>query len=224
MKNISTSSISEVTFSIFNLGGGAYDPEKPPIKIFTYKIVKEWKVDESTWLSAKKDISWDTIGGDYTTTNGAETVFTARNNWEHFNITQIIKEILNSPNNFGFLLICEERDGNSQRKYASSDYADDITKRPKLTIKYSTPIVNRPNNNLKKSLDFKLTNSSIKFHVPYKNYLLTISNAKGQKIISLKENESNYHKISLHNLSTGVHFLNIKWNNKKETLKFINIR
>ena len=63
--------------------------------------------------------------------------------------------------------------------------------------------------------------SAISFSLPFNNSLVTISNAKGQKIIHLEESLSDNYEIPLNKFSTGVHFLNIKHDNRSETIKFI---
>ena len=198
-------------------------------KTHLYRITKEWKADEVTWLMPKAgNKMWnpgeDTLeqGGAYTTDNSAETDYAEPENWEEYDITVMLKYFIDNPNeNFGFILISDEEMNNTQRAYASSDFTDDISQRPKLTIETETAITYFPQKGLKNKISLKITNSAISFSLPFKNYRVTISNAKGQKTIHLEESLSDNYKIPLSKFSTGVHFLNIKHDNRSETIKFI---
>ena len=201
-------------------------------KTHLYRITKGWNVDQATWLIPKSESEmWnpgaDTLeqGGTYTTDNSAETDYTEPENWEEYDITVILKYFIDNPNeNFGFILISDEEMNNTQRGYASSDFTDDISLRPKLTIETETAITYFPQKGLKNKINLKITNSAISFSLPFNNSLVTVSNAKGQKVVSFEGTYGNSYAIPLGKLSAGVHFLTIKNDNKSATVKFFVIK
>ena len=201
-------------------------------KTHLYRITKEWKADEVTWLMPKAgNKMWnpgeDTLeqGGAYTTDNSAETDYAEPENWEEYDITVMLKYFIDNPNeNFGFILISDEEMNNTQRAYASSDFTDDISQRPKLTIETETAITYFPQKGLKNKINLKITNSAISFSLPFNNSLVTVSNAKGQKVVSFEGTYGNSYAIPLGKLSAGVHFLTIKHDNKSATVKFFVIK
>ena len=168
----------------------------------------------------------DTLGqgGTYTEQNAAEADYAEPENWEEYDITEIIKYFIDHPDeNFGFLLISDEEMNNTQRAYASSDFTDDITLRPKLTIETETAISWFPQAGLKDRINLHMTHTTIRFSLPF-NCFVRISNARGQKVVSFEGTHGNSYEIPLAKCGTGVHFLTIKHDNKNETMKFFVLR
>ena len=201
-------------------------------KTHLYRITKDWTVDEATWLIPKAgNEMWnpgsDTLeqGGTYTEENAAETEYAEPENWEEYDITEIIKYFIDHPDeNFGFLLISDEEMNNTQRAYASSDLTDDISLRPKLTIETETAITYVPQKGLKNKINLKMTNTAVCFSLPFNNCLVRISNARGQKFVSFEGTYGNSYAIPLAKLGAGVHFLTIKHDNNNETVKFFVVK
>lgn len=195
-------------------------------------MTKDWTTEQATWLHAKSEDKWDPQstdfldqGGTFTEENGAEVLYAAPETWEDFDVTAIVKHFLNNPNeNFGFLSIDDEANGHTQRLYASSDYADDQTLRPKLAIEYETAITWFPQTGLRDKINLNITNATVSFTLPFNNCLTTISNAKGQRILSFEGNTGDKYQVPLHNLGTGLHFLTIKHENRSETVKFFVVK
>ena len=189
-------------------------------------------MEQATWLIPKSEAGlWnpgaDTLdqGGAYTEQNAAETDYAEPENWEEYNVTEIIKYFLDHPDeNFGFLLISDEEMNNTQRAYASSDFTDDTSQRPKLTIETETAISWFPQAGLKDRINLHMTNTTMRFSLPFDNCLVRISNARGQKFVSFEGTYGNSHTIPLSKLGAGVHFLTVKHDNKSATVKFFVIK
>ncbi len=225
--SVSSDNINKVTFSSYFLGGFQDNGEKTHL----YRMIKEWKPDEATWVHAKKGEMWnpgaDTLeqGGAFTEEDAAETGYAQPNEWEEYDITEILKYFLDHPDeNYGFIIISDEDYNNVQRLYRSSDFTDTISQRPKLTIEYGTAVTYFPQTGLKDKINLTITNSSVRFSLSFNNSIVTISNAKGRKIVSFRENHRNSYEIPLSMLSNGVHLLNIKYNYRSDTIKFIVVK
>ena len=190
-------------------------------KSTAYRISKDWKIDEATWISAKTGDDWTELGGDYSTENSADAPYAAEGAWEEYNVTLIIRQFLSGTPDYGILIINDLGEGNSQRLYASSDYSDDTSLRPKLIVNRSTAITYFPQMGLENRLNLKISNNTLSFTLPYNKSSVSINNAKGQIVAQLKGYLNSNHVISLNELSAGVHFLNIKHINGSETIKFI---
>ncbi len=217
-----------MTFSSYFVGGFPDNGEKTHL----YRITKEWNVDEATWLEAKSGEKWDTQsddylkqGGAYTEDNAAETGYAPNGAWEEYDVTKIVKYLIDHPDkNYGFLIISDEEMNNIQRLYATSDFTDDTSQRPKLKIVHNTPITYFPQKGLIHKINFTITNAAINFSIPYNSHTATIRNAKGRNIVSFKENYNKSYEIPLSMLSNGVHFLNIRHNQSSESIKFIVVK
>lgn len=160
-------------------------------------------------------------GGAYTEQDAAETDYAEPENWEEYDVTEIIKYFLDHPDeNFGFLLISDEEMNNTQRAYASSDFTDDTSQRPKLTIETETAISWFPQAGLKDRINLHMTNTTMRFSLPFDNCLVRISNARGQTVVSLDGTKGKRYEIPLNTCGTGVNFLTIKYDNRSETVKF----
>lgn len=160
-------------------------------------------------------------GGTYTEQDAAETDYVEPENWEEFDVTEIIKYFIDhSDENFGFILICDEEFNNTWRGYASSDFTEDITWRPKLAIETETAISWFPQAGLKDRINLHMTNTTMRFSVPFDNCLVRISNARGQKVVSFDGTKGKSYEIPLNTCGTGINFLTITYDNRSETVKF----
>ncbi len=221
--SFSANAVSKAKLSLYCLGG-TYGVEKT----FAYRITKDWKANEATWVNSKSGEKWDPSAGDndqggaFTKDDGAETGYADESTWETYDVTKILKYFLNNKDkNFGFLVEGDDAPGHTQRLYASSDYTIDKSQRPKLEITYSTAINYVPQVDLKEKINLRMTNSKVNFSVPFDNYEISLSNAKGQRIMRLTENASKEHAISLNSLPAGVVFMKVSHAAMSETMQFI---
>jgi hypothetical protein len=217
-----------VTFSSYFLGGFPDNGEKT----HCYRITKDWKVDEATWLEAKSGEKWNPQsdnymdqGGAYTEEDAAETGYAPDGEWEEYDVTEIVKYFIDNPDkNIGFLIISDEEYNNTQRLYASSDFTDDTSQRPKLKIVHNTPIAYVPQKVYKDKIALTVTNAAINLFIPYTGHRVTICDAKGQTILSFNEIRNNRYELPLTGFSNGVHFLNIHYEQRSESIAFIVVK
>jgi hypothetical protein len=62
---------------------------------------------------------------------------TTTDDFRNINVLNLLKDILNSGNNYGFQWMLQTEYRYPSTYTASSDYSGDPTKRPKLTVTYS---------------------------------------------------------------------------------------
>jgi hypothetical protein len=114
-----------------------------------YRVKVPWVETEVTWQSARSGTPWQSAG-----CSGANDVEAAPigvgtcpaspYDWFTIAITAAAKSALD----LGYGWVIRERNdgvaGNTFKQWYSSDYAGDVTKRPKLTIVYSLPASGAP--------------------------------------------------------------------------------
>jgi len=149
-----------------------------------------------TWNSALSGVSWNSPGGDFTTTPAVVATGAYKPPvWETFEITQLIKDFLNDPaKNFGFLILVPTSNDGDWRDYQSSEYSTQA-QRPKLVITYDATSI--------------LTDKT-KYQMPSDRYTVTVFDIKGRAVVqgninTLKELES----IQA-SLSSGVHIIELR--------------
>jgi len=197
-----------------------------------YRITKEWNVEEATWLEAKSGEEWDPEsddfldqGGAYTEDDAAETNYADTEEWEEFDVTEMVKYLIDNPDkNYGFLIISDEEMNNTQRLYVSSDYTDDKTLRPKLTISDESPIIYTPQKASKSTIMLSVTNEAIRFSVPYEYHHAAICDSKGRTVASFHTNSTKRYALPLEGFSNGVHFLTVRHNQGSESIPFIIVK
>ena len=241
--------IEEATFSMFFYAGDTAEVGRPNVcSLFT--IAKEWDESEVTWNNADVNTKWemldldtkfynpeieDTVstpgGGDYNPGCIAVVDYTEWNTWENYDVTEVIKKAVGNPESFhGFLakqFLCpyESNHINEGRAYRSSEY-DEVDKRPKLTVKYTssginTPLYSKSNDNL----FFLRRGKRITVFIPFKKaYDVSVFNIQGKKLISLTGCNKSWVDLPVHYLSSGINIVTIKNEQKVISKRFSFIR
>ena len=241
--------IEEATFSLFFFAGDSAEQGRPNVcSLFT--ITKEWDASEVTWNNADADIQWDMLdldtkfynpeiddtvstpgGGDYNPECIAVVDYSEKNTWENYDVTEVIKKAVGNPEPFhGFLLkqfLCpyESSHINEGRVYRSSEY-DEVDKRPKLTVKYTssgihTPLLSKSDDNV----SFLRRGERITVFIPFKKaYDVTVFNTQGEKLFSLTDGSRSCIELPLHHLSSGLHIVTIKHGQKCISIRFFIIQ
>ncbi len=221
--------IEEATFSMFFFYGDIAIEGRPNVcSLFT--ISKQWVDIEVTWNNADKDTKWemldpdtkfynpdidDTVstpgGGDYNTSCVAVADYAESNTFEHYDVTEAIKDAVEKAKPFyGFLtkqFLCPKESNytNNGRVYRSSEYGE-LDQRPKLTVTYtSTGINSQISNKTEHSVQFIRRGNKITVFVPgTKTYALTFFNLKGKELLSLKSCNTRRTEIPAKYLSCGL--------------------
>lgn len=228
----SDAEIIEAIFSLYFIQGDLPTQDTDLCSLFT--ISREWNVSEVTWINADKDTKWentdlntkffspgeqDTVispgGGDYNPECIATTKYTELNKWEHHDVTNAMKEIIKDSDSFyGFLVkqlvYLRTRDLRSSGRVYNSSEAEEVDKRPKLTITYkSTSVVNNfLVNNLNNNILIRKTTEAFKIYVPFENnYRVTIIDLKGKRILSFNGNKKQWFEIPANSITSGMHII-----------------
>lgn len=162
-------------------------------------------------------------GGDYDPGCITFTEYVAINTWEEYDVAEVIKEAVKEPELFhGFIIKQfldprENRRENSNNRsnqgkaYYSSDY-DEIEKRPKLTITYTSTGVNTPlYSQLKDDISIMRKGERIIVFVSFeKAYDALVFNMQGEKLVSLTGGNKGWVDLPVNHLSSGINILTIK--------------
>jgi hypothetical protein len=115
---------------------------------WAYRLTRtDWVEGQSTWNIYKTGSSWTTVGGDYTTTDGASVVMpnaTGLPKWVNWTVTAQVQTAVTAGTPIEFLL----RDGTeggvaTGAAFFSKEYTTDTTLCPKLVVTYSEPYIHR---------------------------------------------------------------------------------
>jgi hypothetical protein len=225
LSSVTADNLVSATLSLFCMND-VVGTEKATI----YKISKDWKADEATWLFAKSGEMWQPgkdssfQGGGDTTSKISSTSYAAAQAWENYDITPTVKEFLGGAANNGFLIVGDDRNGwtnMTPRLYASSELTGQTQNRPKITIKTTDTKIKTVNQTgLSGDISYTLTNSYLNLTTSFNNCQVSVSNLKGQTLLSIKGIGST-HKIPLAALSKGIHLITIIQNNRSETFRII---
>lgn len=219
---VSSDNITRATFSSYFISGF-----EGITKTYLYRMTQEWKADEATWLipGQGREI-WnpqnDTLGqgGTFTEEGHVETACAAPGTWEEYDVTAMIKFFIENPDsNWGFIIASEKAINNIQRLYYSSDYADDVSLRPKLTIDGTIAIRHSFPKGFTREKKVIITNSDITITLPATGYHVSIIDIRGRTIRSFGKNS-----IPVDILTKGVHFLCVTHDRTRETVRFIVVR
>ena len=104
-------------------------------------LLKPWVESQATWLLSQTGIAWS-VGGaggsgtDYNAAIDAQLAAGFNPGWVAFDVTPRVQQwAINSGTNFGWRMV-QTSNGYSPKTFNSSEYATNITLRPKLTIVY----------------------------------------------------------------------------------------
>ncbi len=208
----SGATINKATLSLFATGVYATPGSSNGCKIgdsnrgkkILSRVTKAWDEETVTWTSP-----WNSSGGDYSQTDYTECSNGNASVWEEYEVTNMIKDFIDNPSsNHGFIIYIRLDDYGCQ--YPSSESTSDESKRPKLTVDYSGTAINHSLMNRKNNtIEFRNSNNSLSFTVPYNNYSVRIYSPNGKIILSY-EGDGYYNTVALNKLSTGVHIVQIK--------------
>ncbi len=244
--------IINATFSLYFIDGDSIETGKPNVCTL-YTISKEWNEEEITWDNASKDVKWENIdpdtkffhpdsldtiftkgGCDFDTLGKVVAPYVPKNQWENYDVTDIIKRKIKDQNSFyGFMIkqyVCPKIESthkvlmNLGRSYKSSE-VDSIELRPKLTITYNSTAINDNNyyqGNLIKEIAIKKSEKWISFYSPLKtNYWVLLFNLKGEKVFSYQGFGKKWITLSSQTISQGIYFLHIHTKNEALIKKVI---
>lgn len=103
---------------------------------FVYQLQSSWTDTNATWLNTHTDSLWSTPGGDFDVLKQFKTPYASTGSWEEYDVTEIVQNWLAGSPNYGFIVFPDQKADNTGREYLSSEYSDDCSLRPKLTITY----------------------------------------------------------------------------------------
>lgn len=204
--------IKEATLELYYLQG-TVGVEKTML----YLLNKSWVDTTTTWLLRDRDSYWDSFGGDYDTTISASAPYAAESGWERFDVTSFINQFNKGEPNFGFILNSDRKDGNTGRLYPSSEYNNDSSLRPKLTVVYDdvVSILNNTTMETASPIRTHLTNGILSIATPYlSSGVLTVYSFSGQEIYS-SEFKGTHNHIDLSIYSKGAYLLTVNSNGNK---------
>ena len=131
-----------------------------------HRITRDWKADEITWDYASNGVRWDTAGGDYDRVALAQASLVGMNQWEEYDVTNIISEMVSGRlPDYGIML--KTFDGNSAVRVYKSSSSDSLHLRPKLTVTYiETGIISRRSNSIPGQFSISLINGLLNVSLP----------------------------------------------------------
>ena len=216
----SDADIIEATYSMLLFWGDTAQQGDPNVcSLFT--ISRHWVDTEVTWNNADKNTVWEntdpdtkfynpmtgdtsiTPGGcDFTRENQVIADYAKLNDWENYNVTDIVKKMHKSQiPNHGFMIkqfVCiETAQGkdpklryNWGKSYWASEY-EKIEKRPKLTVKYEQASIhsNTVMINQKTGITIQKNAGNIRMYIPFtESYHIFINDIKGRELLSFEGN------------------------------------
>lgn len=184
------------------------------------RLIKEWDESTVTWMSADSGVAWDSVGGDYSAENAAQTGYAPVSSWEDYEVTDIVQQFIDDTPNYGFLIISDLTVGNTHRDYCSSEYTDADSLRPKLTITYTSsgiiPGLHSPD--IFNGLLLCKNSSGIKLFIPFTgHYNLSLYNLKGKKIETICGYNEQWYQLKGGAPSNGVYIIQIYRDGKATT-------
>lgn len=147
---------SLVRFAIFKREGGPIPDnaviESAQLSIYksyydyTYRVhrlLRTWNELEATWNGPTRDASWTLSGAngvssDYAATHDAEVSAPFQPGWMEFDVTARVVAWQKGQANFGWRVVGVSGNSSLKRLY-SSEYSTDVSLRPKLEVRYTTP-------------------------------------------------------------------------------------
>lgn len=192
-----------------------------------FTLSRDWNVDEVTWNKADASTEWANIdpdtkvenkpegtkgGGDWNAGAIATAKCAEADNWEVYDITDALKNILKNPDTyFGFA--AKPYWDNTGRTYKSSEDSEQA-KRPKLTVRYddTDEIINIVSfNGINKNILIDKSSQNLKVYIPFEDaYSVSISNVKGRTIYSFQGNSKTWHQVPKGTLAPGMHIIGIR--------------
>ena len=134
---------SQGDLSLYYYSYGGADPSEKTV--WAYKLTRtDWVELESTWNIYKTGSNWTSAGGDYVTSNpsGGSVNAPADYGWMTFDIQAIVEDAYDNSNDVEVLTKFALEDKTSGTRssllWYSNNYTDDTSKRPKLTVTYTT--------------------------------------------------------------------------------------
>ncbi len=164
-------------------------------------------------------------GGGDTTNLITNTEYTSEKSWELFDVSATFKSFLEGTQNYGFLIISDDKGGwceSTAREYVSANDETNKLLRPKIVIRTKDTDINTSFKKLFTipNIVIRRTTDGIRVLTPFTNYMVTITNLKGQPSFHFKENNRSF-TIPFYKLAPGVQLINIKHNNQNTSGKFI---
>ena len=195
-----------------------------------FTIESQWEPKEVTWKLKKKDEPWDKKGGDYAYDDNELSKFSEKsNNWEAYDVTRFIKKYYKDPSkNYGIFLYpsSDDKAGSvPNRNYYSSE-AEDLEKRPKLTIEYETDtkIISGIKGGIP-HVSFKVVDGYIILQLPdKKDITLNIFDLSGKKMFSFAGNGTGVHTVVSQLPSNKAYLVSLQIDNKAYVQKYIFIK
>ncbi len=186
----------------------------------------KWNVSEATWTHARADTKWeaDSGGGDYNSDIFSRTTYALPESWERYDATTFVKDFYNNPDsNTGFIIGTDQGEkGNQGRHYISSEYADNDSLRPKLTIEYDddnaitfsgVPLV------FGKHIHVKQSPGLLQLFIPFeKPYHGMLTDMLGRKIYTFRGESPGVHTYT-RVIHTGIYLLKLQVGEEGATRK-----
>jgi len=116
------------------------------ITLNAYKIISNWTEDDANWDNRTASETWASAGGDYDSEIFNSSIVTNETGWVNFTINLLARNWVNGTyENLGLILYAPDAIGGDQKGFYSSNYTDDTSLIPKLTIEHvgnAAPTIN----------------------------------------------------------------------------------
>lgn len=188
-------------------------------KTVLFPMNNSWVDTTTTWLLREGDSFWDSYGGDYDTTISCSAPYAKESGWERFDVTDIVHNFSKGVPNKGFILIPDQKDGNTGRLYPSSEYNSDNSLRPKLTVVYDdvVSVLTTNNSEITPLIVTSISKGVLSIRTPQvTSGVLTIHSLSGRELLSAEM----YRKHCLIDLSMyakGAYLLSLYCNGNRVT-------
>jgi hypothetical protein len=108
------------------------------ITLNVYRLTSNWTETDASWYALNSSNNWTSAGGDYNSEIISSTIITNETGWVNISITTLARGWVNeSYDNYGLMLYAPDAGVGDSKEFISSDYTDDTSLRPEITIDYT---------------------------------------------------------------------------------------
>jgi hypothetical protein len=187
-----------------------------------YKATKEWDPATARW-----EIPWAHEGGDFDSLNPITQSLpdTTVKRWEHFDVTETIKQLVQNPaNNFGFLIKFDDNDRRGIMIYSAEN--EETDKRPKLVINGGVTHIQKVKNNPASDIAIFTQGNGLWVRLPManRNGKISVYSIEGRQIASVSVNTLKSVFRIAEKLTSGAYFIKFESNNKLVIKKSMLVR
>ena len=111
------------------------------ITLNAYRLTSDWNETNTSWYAINSSTNWTSEGGDYDSNIISSTIIN-QTGWYNISIDSLVRNWVNgTQTNYGVMLYAPGAGVGDSKEIYSSDYTDDITLRPQITIDHTTNAV-----------------------------------------------------------------------------------